>query len=112
MSWQICIVGVSRFIANATLDKLKDIGYFVPVYFVLQNDSTVNVDSLLGRYSFAATAGKLKSNGEIALWRQKWIRLKNESNFFPETAVAALEACDHTTFPLIHTCQYLSHCQC
>jgi len=30
-------------------------------------------------------------------------RLKNESNCVPETAVAALEACDQTTFPLIHT---------
>jgi len=49
---------------------------------------TVNVDSL-------------KLRGEIALWRQKWILLKNESNFVPETAVAALEGCDQTTF--IHT---------
>jgi len=61
-------------------------------FSVLQNDSTVNVGSLLGRYSFAATAGKLK----YALWRQKWIRVKNESNFVFETAVAALEAnCNH-----------------
>lgn len=37
------------------------------------------------------------------MWHQKWIRLKNESNFVPETAVAALEACVQTTFPLIHT---------
>jgi len=37
----------SRFIANATLDKLKDISYFVPACCVLQNDSMVNVDSLL-----------------------------------------------------------------
>jgi len=53
-----------------SLDKLKDISYFVPACCVLQNDSTVNVDSLLGRYSFAATAGKLKLRGEISLWRQ------------------------------------------
>jgi len=33
----------------------------------------------------------------------KWIRRKNESNFVPKTAVAALEACDQTTFPLNHT---------
>jgi len=39
-----------HFIANATLDKPKDISYFVPACCVLQNDSTVNVDSLLGRY--------------------------------------------------------------
>jgi len=61
---------------------------------VLQNDCTVKVDSL-------------KLRDEIALWHQKWIglRLKNESNFVPETAVtvAAMEACDQTTFPLIHT---------
>jgi len=81
----------------------KDISYFVPACCVLQNDSTVNVDSLMGRYSFAATAGKMKLRGEIALWRQKWIRLKNDSNVVPETAVAALEACDKTTFPLIYT---------
>jgi len=56
----------------------------------LQNDSTVNVDSP-------------KLRGEIALWRQKWTRLKNESNFVPETAVAAVEACDQTTVPFIYS---------
>jgi len=55
----------------------------------------------------------------FALWRQTWIRLKNESNCVPEVAVAALEACGQTTFPLIHsylpvnTCHTTrEYCQC
>jgi len=56
----------------------------------------VNVESLLEKYSFAVTAGKLKLHSEIALRHQKWIRLKNESNVvsLPEIAVTASKACD------------------
>jgi hAT family C-terminal dimerisation region len=45
----------------------------------------------------------MKLCGEIALWRQRWIRLKTESNDVPETAADALEACDQMAFPLTHT---------
>ena len=71
---------------------------------VVQNESSVNINSLLTRYSFAEAADELKLRGEIALWRQRWIRLKTEFNdVVPATAVAALAACDQMAFPLIHT---------
>jgi predicted RNA-binding protein YlxR (DUF448 family) len=92
-----------RFVENATLDKLNDLTYFVPACVVL-NESLINISSLLKRYSFADAADEVKLRGELALWRQRWIRLKTESNVVvPETAADALEACDRMTFPFIHT---------
>lgn len=78
----------------------------------MQNEGSVNVDSLLKRYSFAEVADELKLRGEIALWRQRWIRLKMESNdVVPDTAADALKACDQmTVLPAhphlpVYTCQ-------
>ena len=76
---------------------------------VVQNESSVNINSLLTRYSFAEAADELKLRGEIALWRQRWIRLKMAfDDVVPETAAAAFEACDHD-FPAhsrlpVYTC--------
>ena len=71
---------------------------------VVQNESSVNMNSLLTIYSFAEAADELKLRGEIALWRQRWIRLKMAfDDVVPETAAAAFEACDHMTFPPIHS---------
>ena len=62
----------------------------------MKNESSVNTNSLLTRYSFAEAADELKLQGEIALWRQWWIRLKMAfDDVVPETAAAAFEACDH-----------------
>jgi len=91
----------SRFIANVTLDKLNDLSS-IPCMHTVYCKMTARL--MLDKYSFAATGRcTLKLRGEIALERRKTVRLKNESNFVPETAVAALQACDKTTFPLIHT---------
>ena len=69
----------------------------------VQNESSVNINSLLTIYSFAEAADELKLRGEIALWRQRWIRLKMAfDDVVPETAASAFEACDHMTLPLIH----------
>ena len=70
---------------------------------VVRNESSVNISSLLKGYAFTEAADELKLRGEIALWRQRWIRLKMTfDNVVPETAAAAFEASDHMTFPLIH----------
>ena len=54
---------------------------------VVRNESSVNINSLLTRYSFAEAADELKLRGEIALWRQRWIRLKMAfDDVVPETA--------------------------
>ena len=46
---------------------------------------------------------QFKFNGEIALWRQKWVILTDKiDGVIPQTAAEALAACDKQTFPLIH----------
>ena len=70
---------------------------------VVLNENLIDISILLKRYSFADAADEVKLRGELALWRQRWIRLKTESNVVvPETAADALEACDRMTFPFIH----------
>jgi len=91
-----------RFVENAILDKLNDLTYFVPACVLL--NEKINISRKLKRYSFADAADEMELRGELALWRQRWIRLKTESNVaVPETAADALEACDGLTFSFIHT---------
>jgi hAT family C-terminal dimerisation region len=80
-------------------DRLND----VPACVVF-NESLINISSLLKRYSFADAADEVKLRGKLALWRQRWMCLKTESNVVvPETAADASEACDLMTFLFIHT---------
>ena len=54
--------------------------------------------------SDGASACQLKLNGEINLWRQKWVRHRTEkpTESIPETVAEGLSACDKETFPLVH----------
>jgi hypothetical protein len=64
-------------------------------------------DHLLQRYSsiIAEPLYQFKLDGEIALWKQKWVsRLTDRSDgVIPQTAAEGLAACDKRAFPLIHT---------
>jgi hypothetical protein len=64
-------------------------------------------DHLLQRYSsiIAEPLYQFKLDGEIALWKHKWVsRLTDRSDsVIPQTAAEGLAACDKRAFPLIHT---------
>jgi len=54
------------------------------------------------------SASRLKLNGEINLWKQKWVRhiAEKPTESIPETVAEGWPACDKGAFPLVH--QYLT----
>jgi len=100
----------SRF-SDETLNKLSELSSLIPASIV-QTDGHESLDvaaHLMRMFSTvgegdSASACQFKLNGEINLWRQKWVRQSTvkPTESIPETVAEGLSACDKETFPLVH----------
>jgi len=105
-------VDLRRRFSAETLNKLSELSFLIPASIVQTNgNESVDVAAHLMRMfstvsdsDSTASACKLKLNGEINLWRQKWVRHRTEqpAEIIPETVEKGLSACDKDTFPLVH----------
>ena len=101
----------SRF-GEETMSALSELAYFIPAIIVKSAEIHTDIfDHLLKRYhhffDVIEPAYQFKLQGEIALWRQKWVTLQAERPeddiHVPQTVATGLAACDASAYPLIHT---------
>ena len=99
----------SRF-GEETMSALSELVYFIPAIIVKSVDIHTHIfDHLLKRYhnifNVIEPAYQFKLQGEIALWRHKWVTLQAErpEDDIPQTVATGLAACDESAYPLIHT---------
>ena len=94
----------SRF-SDETLSNFNDLAYFIPAVIAQSTDVPVPLtDRLLRRYSgIIEPMYQFALDGELALWRQKWLSQLSDrpDAVIPQTAAEGLAACDQQAFPLI-----------